>query len=68
MTPRLEFEPLAGEAPTSNVGQLAEMIGVTRRTIHRWARDGVPASKADHAAIAVGSHPAYVWADQWATT
>ena len=62
---RLPFEPFQNEAAAPNVEALAARVGVARRTIRRWARHGVPASQADRAAIAIGSHPAYVWPDHW---
>ena len=62
---RLPFEPFRTEAAAPSVAALAARVGVARRTIHRWARDGVPVSQADRAAIAIGSHPAYLWPDHW---
>ena len=38
-----------------------EVLGVTQRTIDRWKVDGVPDRSADHAAIAIGSHPSLIW-------
>jgi hypothetical protein len=65
---RYPFEPLASEARTSTIGILAQRIGVSRRTLHRWAKNGVPVEQADRAAIALGSHPAYLWPDDWNRT
>ena len=62
---RYPFEPLATEAAAPTIGTLAGWIGVSARTIHRWARAGIPARQADHAAIAIGSHPAYIWPEEW---
>ena len=62
---RFPFEPLATRASAPTVETLANWIGVSRRTVHRWAIEGVPAEQADRAAIAVGSHPAYLWPDHW---
>ena len=62
---RLPFEPLRTAAAAPSVDALAARVGVARRTIHRWARDGVPIPQADEAAIAIGSHPAYLWPDHW---
>jgi len=38
-----------------------EVLGVTQRTIDRWKVDGVPDRSADHAALAIGTHPSLVW-------
>ena len=62
---RLPFDDLHREAGRPPILRLAERLGCTPRTLHRWKNDGVPASKADDAAIGVGSHPAYVWPKQW---
>lgn len=62
---RLAFDELHREAGRPSIIRLAEIIGHTPRTLHRWKNDGVPASKADSAAIKVGSHPANIWPDQW---
>lgn len=41
--------------------ELAELVGVTRRTVNRWAAEGVPLCSADKAAARLGYHPAEVW-------
>ena len=43
---------------------LAEMVGVTRRTIERWVTDGVPYRAADEAASALGTTPSAIW-ENW---
>ncbi len=64
-SPRLPFAPLASEARSSTIETLAHQIGVSRRTVHRWIIHGIPADQADRAAIALGTHPAYLWPDRW---
>jgi hypothetical protein len=71
--PRLDFEALvraAGEPRSmhNNTGvpapitSLAEKVGVQHRTLLRWRNEGgVPLSKADGVAIALGRHPVEVW-------
>lgn len=49
----------------SPITRLADMIGVSRRNVHRWQRDGVPEAAADRAALAIGLHPCEVWGDAW---
>lgn len=62
---RLPFEPLTAEAQAPTIGTLATRIGVSRRTVHRWINQGIPADQADRAAIAVGTHPACLWPEHW---
>lgn len=62
---RLLFDGLHREVGREHFGLLADRLGCTRRTLHRWKNDGIPISKADKAAIKVGSHAAYIWPDQW---
>ncbi len=64
-SPRLPFRPLAVEAQASTIEILAQQIGVSRRTVHRWIIHGIPADQADRAAIAIGAHPAYLWPEHW---
>lgn len=59
MSDRFDFAPLRGRFTT--MSNLAELVGVTRETVQRWARDGVPAKQVDAVAIAVGSHPVELW-------
>lgn len=66
MSNRLPIQPLLDAANATSLGVLADCIGRSRRTIHRWKNDGVPEGAADAAAIAIGSHPAYVWMNEWA--
>lgn len=44
---------------------LAELIGVSRRTLHVWKRQDVPLSAAENACDALGLHPCEVWADAY---
>ncbi len=62
---RFPFEPLVRAAQADGIAALARALGVTPRTVHRWANAGVPAHAADRAAIAIGSHPACLWPRQW---
>lgn len=62
---RYPFEPLATQARDATIETLAGRIGVSRRTLHRWAIHGIPAEQADRAAIAIGSHPACIWPKHW---
>ncbi len=62
---RYPFEPLATQARDTTIETLAGRIGVSRRTVHRWAVHGIPAEQADRAAIAIGSHPACLWPEHW---
>ncbi len=64
-SPRFPFEPLATIAQPTTIETLASRLGVSPRTIHRWASEGIPATQADRAAIALGSHPAYLWPEYW---
>lgn len=44
---------------------LAERIGVSLRSVSRWAVDGIPIQAAEDAAFAFGLHPVNVWEDAW---
>lgn len=44
---------------------LAELLGISQRTVMRWKRDGVPVCQADRAACALGRNPLEVWGDGW---
>lgn len=68
MTSSLPFDDLHREAGHEPILRLAERLGCSPRTLHRWKNTGVPASQADAAAIGVGSHPANVWPDRWFQT
>ena len=64
-SPRLPFEPINTEARGVTIDTIARTIGVSRRTIHRWINEGVPAEQADRTAIALGTHPTCLWPDHW---
>lgn len=59
----------AGSAEVDHPGgvhpRIAELAGVSRRTVVRWRHIGIPLELADRAACALGLHPANVWGDQW---
>lgn len=45
---------------------LAEIVGVSTRTVCRWAADGrIPARHSDELAIALGVTPYELWPDEW---
>lgn len=44
---------------------LADLTGFARRTMVRWKADGVPLSRADELAVALGVHPSAIWHDEW---
>lgn len=43
------------------VAELADRVGVTRGTVHRWQHSGVDVWTADRVAVVLGRHPANVW-------
>ena len=62
---RFSFDDYLRAAGTSSISQLSARTGICRRTLHRWAHDGIPPMSADRAAIALGLHPASVWPCDW---
>lgn len=45
---------------------VAGQLGTTGRTLHRWAElGGVPLSRCDAAAVAVGRVPEELWGQEW---
>jgi len=40
---------------------LADRLDVSRHTVIRWGRDGIPEPRADELAIHLGTHPAILW-------
>lgn len=44
---------------------LAELVGQNRRTVNRWAVDGIPLPAAEDACDLLGVHPCNVWGDVW---
>lgn len=61
--PLLHYAQPWGPAQHEHRGhaELAQLIGVSRRTVTRWAAEGVPIVSADRAAMALGLHPTEVW-------
>jgi hypothetical protein len=64
---RWPLDSLSAAADTTTNAALARSLGVNVRTVWRWHRHGLTDAQADHAAIALGLHPALVWPD-WLTT
>lgn len=56
---------------TSNVDSclrsqpLADLLGVSRKTIDRWKHYGVTLEQADHAATRLGYNPIAIWGLYW---
>ena len=48
------------------IADLADIAGVTRKTMHRWVCLGtMPVRVADRAAVNLGWHPTYLWGPDW---
>lgn len=67
MTAPLPLEPvidwLFPDGHPSPVSDLADRLGVTRRTVHRWARYGLSVAQADRLACALDMHIDLFWHD-----
>lgn len=48
--------------------ELAQRLGVTRRTVNRWTTRGIPVNNADKAATYLGFHPVTIWGFNWDDT
>ena len=61
--PRTHYAAGAGELeqPGSATPRIAELAGVSRRTVNRWRHAGIPLELADRLACAIGLHPSNVW-------
>lgn len=44
-----------------STAEVAEVLGVSRRQVCRWAAHGLTPYEADRLAVKVGAHPAQVW-------
>lgn len=58
---RLPFAPLEALVAVESDEVLAEVLGVTRRTVWRYRAEGVSEIAADRLAVAAGFHPFEVW-------
>lgn len=45
--------------------ELGYRLGVTRRTVKRWRKDGIPIQNADAAVTSLGYNPINVWGLYW---
>lgn len=68
MNDRFPYPALAAITGNPSPAVLARQLGVTRRTVHRWAQVGlVPPKHADRIAVRLGHHPAEIWPTEWST-
>lgn len=51
------WQPVTGNP----ISVLSELTGVSRRTLTRWVKDGVPVEYADRMAVALGRHVCEIW-------
>jgi hypothetical protein len=51
--------------PLSTTTALSDLLGVSKRTTHRWIKEGIPIDYAEDFAFMLGSHPATIWGDEW---
>lgn len=57
------WEPVKTRMAGWTIDALATQIGVDRRTVHRWAKDGVPPNKMDLIATRLDCRPSDIWPD-----
>jgi hypothetical protein len=65
---RFGLAPLQDALGHPTHAMIAELAGVKRATVAQWTQRGLSAFQADRVAVAVGMHPAEVWADWWDAT
>lgn len=61
---RFDVDPLLR---FGTIAELARQTGVHGSQFHRWKKNGIPATKADAVAVAMGCHPAEIWPDWYAS-
>ena len=59
-TARINAMALQEQSP---VCRIAELAGVSRRTVIRWAANGLDIYTADRVACAIGLHPWHIWTE-----
>lgn len=45
--------------------ELANLLGISRKTVHRWSQYGVTLDQADKAATQLGYNPIAIWGIYW---
>jgi hypothetical protein len=70
--PLLSIEPLFGllreeqiEDTEHIIKHLAFMLGVERKSVHRWIKSGMGLPKAEELASKLGLHPSYIWGPEY---
>lgn len=61
----LPFSPLWVVSHAVTLGELAEQVGVSHRSVVRWKRTGVPVNSADRVACQLGLNPTTIWGSAW---
>ena len=56
----------AFDQPPPTMGEMSEALGISDRSLYRWAVEGIPEAAADRAACAVGKHPSELWPNWFA--
>jgi hypothetical protein len=62
---RFPMASLESRLGCTTAAELARMLCVCPRTVHRYRSHGLNPTQADRVAVAVGYHPAEVWPDWW---
>ena len=68
MTPRrFPLAPLLVADKVDTYGELGDLLGITRRSVQRYADEGISLYGADRLACRLGMHPCLVWPEWWPT-
>lgn len=63
---RYPFEPLEQAVGAETILNMASLIGVTPRSVHRWKKQGsIPERSADRIATRIQSHVACIWPNEY---
>ena len=62
---RFQFADLVALVEARSARELAEILDISPRTVHRYRKGGLSAIQADRIAVSAGFHPAEVWPDWW---
>lgn len=62
---RFQLADLVALVEQRSARELAELLDISPRTVHRYRRTGLSAMQADRIAVSAGFHPAEVWPDWW---
>jgi len=63
--PLLSFDAIWKMYPDTGLTELEHLVGVHKKRMYGWSRNGLTLQDAEHIASKIGLHPSFIWGPEY---